>query len=109
LYSSGPGLYFGLVLRQLFGLRELANAWIFDPVLPKPLDGIVLTWELFEQSVQIVYHIKHACSGAQSIQCGGVALEATREMNPYRQGGLIVEKSVLKSALASDSRIIVTL
>lgn len=109
LYSSGPGLYFGLVIRQLFGLRELANAWIFDPVLPKELDGIVLTWELLGRSVQIAYQIKRACAGPQSIQCGDRILKVTREINPYREGGLIVKKSVLESALAHNSRIIVTL
>jgi hypothetical protein len=36
-------------------------------------------------------------------------LEATRESNLYRDGGLVVGKSILESALASDSRIIVTL
>ena len=31
LYSSGPGLYFGLVIRHFFGLRETRDSWIFDP------------------------------------------------------------------------------
>jgi cellobiose phosphorylase len=109
LYSSGPGLYTGLVIRQFFGLRELADAWVFDPVLPMELDGIVLTWELGGQTVEVEYQVKSACSGLQSVQCAGAVLAATRESNPYREGGLVVEKSILKSALASHSRIIVTL
>jgi cellobiose phosphorylase len=109
LYSSGPGLYTGLVIRQFFGLREMADAWVFDPVLPMELDGIVLTWELCGQTVEIEYQVKSACCGPQSVQCAGAVLEATRESNLYRDGGLVVGKSILESALASDSRIIVTL
>jgi cellobiose phosphorylase len=109
LYSSGPGLYSGLVIRQFFGLRELADAWVFDPVLPMELDGIVLTWELCGKTVKIEYQVKSACAGPKTVQCAGGSLEATRESNPYREGGLVLEKSVLEAALASDSRIIVSL
>ena len=109
LYSSGPGLYSGLVIRQLFGLRESADAWVFDPVLPKELDGIVLTWELGSQKVEIEYRVRESSAGPQSVTCADVTLDATRESNPYREGGLIVSKSVLEVALASDSRITVTL
>jgi cellobiose phosphorylase len=97
------------VIRQLFGLRETADAWIFDPVLPMELDGIVLTWELCGKSVEVEYRVKRASSGAETIECVGSNLETTRESNPYRKGGLIVDKSVLEAALVSDSRLIISL
>lgn len=109
LYSSGPGLYSGLVIRQLFGLRETADAWIFDPVLPLKLNGIVLTWELCGKSIEIEYKVSQGNSAPKSIECAGQTLSAEREANPYRDGGLIVKKADLEAALAIDSRITVTL
>ena len=109
LYSSGPGLYSGLVIRQLFGMRESADAWVFDPVLPRELDGIVLTWELGCQKVEIEYRVLEGSAGPRSVTCAGIAFVAKRETNPYRSGGLIIQKSALASALVSDVRLIVTL
>jgi cellobiose phosphorylase len=109
LYSSGPGLYSGLVIRQLFGLRESKDSWTFDPVLPKELDGIVLKWELCGQSVEIEYQLSGNGSGVQSLECAGQSLAADRESNPYRTGGLIIQKSSLEAALAKDSRLILRL
>src|SRR6185436_15080765 len=40
VYSSGAGILFGLVVRQLFGLRLEADALLIDPVLPAALDGL---------------------------------------------------------------------
>lgn len=109
LYSSGPGLYSGLVIRQLFGLRETKDAWIFDPVLPKELDGIVLTWELCGQAVEIEYKVCDRTAGPSAVLSQGVALPVEREHNPYRDGGLVVAKSNLNEALASKARLTVQL
>ena len=109
LYSSGPGLYTGIVLRQFLGLRELADAWVFDPVLPGVLDGLTLDWMIDGQPVQIEYRVSDAASGPKTITCGGDTLATEREENPYRTGGLLVKRSDLMSALKSDSKLIVTL
>lgn len=105
LYSSGPGLYIGLVIRQLFGLRELADAWVFDPVLPKQLDGTVLTWELCGRPVEITYQVQSKDASARSVYVGGEVLACIREDNPYRDGGLIIRKSDLETALSVSSSI----
>jgi cellobiose phosphorylase len=109
LYSSGPGLYIGLVIRQLFGLRELADAWVFDPVLPQALDGVELTWQLFGKPVQITFQVTARSVGASAVLIDGCALEATREANPYRNGGLIISKAVLADALQLDAKLSVQL
>jgi len=109
LYSSGPGLYSGLVIRQLFGLRETKDAWIFDPVLPKELDGIVLTWELCGQAVEIEYKVCDRTAGPSTVLSQGVALPVEREQNPYRDGGLVVAKSNLAKAVHAKARLTVQL
>ena len=109
LYSSGPGLYSGLVIRQFFGLRETKDAWIFDPVLPKELDGIVLTWELCGQAVEIEYKVCDRTAGPSTVLSQGVALPVEREQNPYRDGGLVVAKSNLAKAVHAKARLTVQL
>ena len=109
LYSSGPGLYSGLVIRQLFGLREQSDAWVFDPVLPKKLDGIVLTWELSGQRVEIEFRVLEREYGPKAILCAGCLLETVREENPYRDGGLIVSKAQLRDAMMFGDRLVVQL
>ncbi len=109
LYSSGPGLYFGLVIRHFFGLRETRDSWIFDPVLALELNGIVLNWELCGKPVEIKYQLSKNSSGPELVECAGQSLPAGREANPYRTGGLIVKKVDLVAALASDPYLIVYL
>ena len=109
LYSSGPGLYFGLVIRQFFGLRETKDAWIFDPVLAAELNGIVLNWELCGHSVQIEYQLSKNCSGPELVKCAGQSLPAERESNPYRTGGLIVQKADLEAVIVNGSHLSVYL
>lgn len=109
LYSSGPGLYSALVIRQLFGLRETKQAWVFDPVLPHSLDGIILRWELGGQSVDIEYKVSARNAGPAAVTSLGEALPAEREANPFRIGGLVVAKSVLAEAFAASSRLTIQL
>lgn len=100
LYSSGPGLFLGLVLRCLFGLRESADAWTFDPVMPIRLDGIALQWELSGLPVKIEYRMSEKSHGPDEIICNGTGLKPCgREHNPYRKGGLCVKKSLMISTL----------
>lgn len=109
LYSSGPGLYSGLVIRQLFGLRETQDAWIFDPVLPKELNGIVLNWELCGQAVEIEYKVCERSAGPSAVLSQDLALPVEREQNPYRDGGLVVAKSDLAKAVHANARLTVQL
>jgi cellobiose phosphorylase len=109
LYSSGPGLYSGLVIRQLFGLRETKDAWIFDPVLPKELNGIVLNWELCGQAVEIEYKVCERSAGPSAVLSQDLALPVEREQNPYRDGGLVVAKSDLAKAVHANARLTVQL
>ena len=109
LYSSGPGLYFALVIRHFYGLRETSDSWIFDPVLAVELNGIVLNWELCGMPVEIKYQLSKNSSGPESVECPEQSLTDIRESIPYRIGGLIVQKVDLEAALASDSHLIVYL
>jgi CRISPR-associated protein Csx3 len=61
---------------------------VFDPVLPRSLDGLVTRLRLHGRPVEIRYRVRDAVHGASRITINGatMALE-TRENNAYRAGG----------------------
>jgi 1,2-beta-oligoglucan phosphorylase len=88
LYSSGPGLYLHAIRSALLGVRESFGDVVFDPVLPRSMDGLVTRLRLHGRPVEIRYRVRGAAHGASRITVNGapVPLE-TREENPYRPGG----------------------
>jgi cellobiose phosphorylase len=44
VYSSGPGLYLGTLIRHALGLRRFFGSRIEEPVLPAALAGTTLVW-----------------------------------------------------------------
>jgi CRISPR-associated protein Csx3 len=88
LYSSGPGLYLHAIRAALLGVRESFGDVVFDPVLPRSLDGLVTRLRLHGRPVEIRYRVRDAVYGASRITVNGtpVPLER-REDNVYRPGG----------------------
>ena len=73
---------------MLLGVRESFGDVVFDPVLPRSLDGLVARLRLHGRPVEIRYHVTGAVHGPSRIRVNGapVPLE-TREQNAYRIGG----------------------
>jgi CRISPR-associated protein Csx3 len=96
LYSSGPGLYLRAIRAALLGVRESFGDVVFDPVLPRRLDGLVAHLTLCERPVEMRYRVRNAVYGASRITVNGapVPLEV-RESNPYRAGGWRVPAAAL--------------
>jgi CRISPR-associated protein Csx3 len=105
LYSSGPGLYLHAVRAALLGVRESFGDVVFDPVLPRSLDGLVARLRLHNRPVAIRYRVAGAVRGPSRIRINGapVPLE-TREDNPYRPGGWRVPAA--KLTLGDDANAI---
>lgn len=102
VYSSGAGILFGLVVRQLFGLRLEADALVIDPVLPSFFDGLRLSVVLGGRTFEIVFHVGQRGHGVEGVQLAGRALAFTREANPYRTGGARVLLKALEPADSSE-------
>ena len=47
VYSSGPGIYIGMVVSRLLGLRIESGNVIIDPVIPHSLDGLSASLDFF--------------------------------------------------------------
>jgi len=100
LYSSGPGLYLHKVRACLLGLRESFGDVVFDPVLPRSLDGLVADTHLLGRPVQLVFSVRSGTFSPAAIRINGTPLTgARREPNPYRAGGLRVAGSALAPLL----------
>lgn len=107
LYSSGPGLYVHKVRTCLLGLRESFDDVIFDPVLPRHLDGLTADTHLLGRPILVTYHVRQGEFSPRSVRINGTELPtARREANPYRAGGLRVSRSELAARLAPADNLI---
>ena len=100
LYSSGPGLFLHKIRSCLLGLRESFADVIFDPVLPRRLDGLIADVTLCGRPVTLSFRIQQSTHSPVFITVNGRRLEGVRESNPYRLGGLRVNSEALLALLA---------
>lgn len=102
LYSSGPGIYFSRVAADMFGIRFDNDNIILDPVLPSAFDGFTLTYDCYGKTVQFVYHVDTAQKDSLKVEISGQSY-GTARFNPYRAGGVSIEKNTFINALTSDN------
>ncbi len=93
VYSSGPGIFVGMVLTRLLGLRVDAEQVVLDPVLPHSLDGLTALLRVLGFPVTFFYRVKGEGFGPSSIVVNGRPIAFSREENPYRTGGAVISKS----------------
>ncbi len=55
LYSSGPGLYLGLLAHRLIGLRQSWGRIILDPVLPQSLEGATAHGPILGHKIRVTF------------------------------------------------------
>ncbi|NCC52897.1 MAG: cellobiose phosphorylase [Spartobacteria bacterium] len=107
LYSSGPGLYIYQVLGSMLGFRECLGQVIFDPVMPKKLDGLTMEQTFHGKKITLVYHIRDNTFAPERIQINGQeTTDWVRLENPYRKGGLGLSREAFLARLTgADNRI----
>lgn len=94
IYSSGPGIFAGIIMTQLLGIRREWGRYIIDPVLPAALDGLKATLKIDDRIVTFTYHVWDDSCGPKRIVVNGRELKLTPEPNPYRTGGVIIDNNV---------------
>lgn len=110
LYSSGPGLYLHKVRTCLLGLRESFGDIVFDPVLPRSLDGLVAEVTLCGRPVTVSFRVLRGAHSPGFITVNGQRMNGRVESNPYRTGGLRVAATHLSGHLTGGpNRIEITL
>ncbi len=105
VYSSGPGIVIGLIVRQWLGLRREYDRLVFDPVLTAEHDGLVATVSLLGESCTVTYHVSGEGGGVERVMLDGEVVEPIgRDDNPYRVGGLCVEAKAFGERLVGSSK-----
>ena len=99
VYSSGPGIYLNQLITNVLGVKELADAIIFDPVLPQELSGMSLTYKVFGKDVQIKYYEGQT----DAVIVDGEPIAFDYDANRYRLGGLKISKQDLLNKLKHQS------
>lgn len=94
VYSSGPGIFTGIIMTHLLGIRREWGKYIIDPVLPDALDGLTAALEVSGRIVTFRYHVKGGNCGPVKITVNGEELAFIRASDAYRAGGAIVDEDV---------------
>ncbi len=90
VYSSGPGIFIGLIVTRLLGFRIRGGNIIIDPVMPPSMDGFTASLDLMNHPVTIHYFIKGAGVSPGAVYINGKAVAFTCEENQYRRGGAVI-------------------
>lgn len=102
IYSSGPGIALGLVLRCLLGLRWEHQQLVIDPVLPPSLDGLRAQLLLAGHRFDVVYSVAGTGAGPSALTLNGAPLAFSRGANAYRTGAARVDMALLQTRLRPD-------
>jgi len=101
VYSSGAGIAMSLIVRCFLGLRWESSRLVVDPVIPKALDGLRAEVELWERSLEVVYHVGKRGCGVTALQLNGEELPFARGANPYRTGAAEVSMTAVRDRLVT--------
>ena len=99
IYSSGPGIALGLILRCLLGLRWEHAQLVIDPVLPVSLDGLRAKLRLAGHALNVHYRVAGAGCGPTALTLNGAPLGFERGPNAYRIGSAQVPMAALQARL----------
>lgn len=94
LYSSGPGIFCGLVRHRLLGLRRHYDRVVFDPVLPQAAHGMEATMTWDGKPLRVIFR-----KGKPTLNLNGKELAVEHEAHPYRKGGMTVDAAKFTAAL----------
>lgn len=105
VYSSGAGIALGLVVRRFLGLGCEFDAMVIDPVMPAMLDGLQVRIELFGRPVTVLYAVRGAGCGVDSVTIDGQRLALTHQPNPHRRGAARIDRAEFVQRLRAGSKI----
>ncbi|NOU19600.1 MAG: hypothetical protein HOO91_18745 [Bacteroidales bacterium] len=106
VYSSGPGIYIGIIISRLLGLRTEFGNTIIDPVIPNSLNGLFTSIDYMCYPLTFKYEIKVSNFGPKAISINGKGIKFTLEYNKYRSGGAVIPTDQFLSMLNNQENII---
>jgi len=106
VYSSGPGIYIGLIVSRLLGLRIVSGKIIVDPVLPHSLDGLSASLDLLDHAVTFNYVVNEGNFSPKVVSINGKAIQFKYEENQYRNGGAVISRGQFLAMLDRQENIV---
>jgi len=100
VYSSGPGIFIGLIIGYLTGIRIENGHVIIDPVMPLSFDGTELHMQFMGYLTRFVYHVGEKGYHPAKIVVNGTPMDLVYQNNPYRPGGASIPCPTLLALLA---------
>ena len=85
---------------RLLGFRRYFDDIVIDPVLPNELDGLVWRVAYKGWQLEFVFNMCEGSSLPRRIEVNGEVVACSRsEVNPYREGGLMIDVKVFEGLL----------
>ncbi|MFA6403937.1 MAG: amylo-alpha-1,6-glucosidase [Salinivirgaceae bacterium] len=106
VYSSGPGIYVSMIVTRLLGIRIEFENVIFDPVIPKSMDGLTASIDFMGHSLTLKYKINEDSFSPKAIFANGNAITFHNQENKYRKGGAIIPINQFLSLLNKQNNAI---
>lgn len=105
VYSSGPGIYLGLIVRQWLGLRGDFDRFVIDPVLAGSHDGLTAALDVLGCDCSVKFLVgDQEFNAVREVRLDGKTLgNVGREANPYREGGLCFDREELAERLRGSN------
>jgi 1,2-beta-oligoglucan phosphorylase len=106
VYSSGPGIFIGLVFSKLLGLRREAGKVIIDPVMPLQFNGLTAELHFLGKKIRFLYKLSSNTFSPRKISVNGQRIEFTLEENSYRKGGAVIPEKTFLSMLDQETNLV---
>lgn len=106
VYSSGPGIYIGLIVSRLLGFRVNAENVVFDPVLPGSMNGLEASLVFSGYSLKLAFSVHKSNYCPAAILVNGKEMVYTFEENTYRKGGAVIPVKHFLDLLNDQNNII---
>jgi len=106
IYSSGPGIFLGIIITRLFGIRFAFRNIIIDPVMSPGLDGLSVSMRLRHHDVIFRYIIRYGSYGPKAVTVNGKSVSYSCETNKYRKGGAVIPEERFYETLDQNRNVI---
>jgi len=106
VYSSGPGIYIGIIMSRLLGLRLEWGNVIIDPVIPDSLDGLIASLRFMNQMVTFRYRVRDGNFGPKVVNINGTEIDLKYEECRYRRGGAVIPADIFSAMIDKANNLV---
>lgn len=106
VYSSGPGIFIGIIINRLLGFRFSNEFVVIDPVIPKEFNGLKVNFKFNNIPFNVAYHVTKSTFSPHSLKVNHLEPPFTYEENPYRKGGVMIERKIFFELLNDKENLI---